>query len=683
MGLGDTRVGRLVVEIVGDSSGLSTAFDDAGKKTEGFKGKIAGIGSSIAALAGPAIIGGVLAVGAGFTKATMDAMGFEKQMATVYTLMPDASAEARDKMVADVKTVAKEMGILPDAVVPALYDALGAGVPEDNVFEFIEIAHKAAIGGITDLSTTVDGLTSVVNAYGADVLDAATASDVIFQTVKVGKASFAELAGSLYNVVPTAQALGVTFGEVGAALAAMTSQGVPTRVATTQLRQMLVELSKEGTATSDMFRELSGTSFREFIAGGGTVQEALQLMEKRAQAAGVGINDLFGSVEGGSAALTLTGKGTEAFTSALAEMDNATGATDKAFETMEGTLSRQLDKIGAKFSAMSVELGGKFLPVLRDGIVPIISDYVVPAIGAVGDGLSLIFNAVGSWWSGDGQGVFSGVTDAWDEVVRVLQPGIMAMIKFVQGEVQMISDWWDENGALIVEAVGVVMGAIQAVITPVLNAIVALFEWVWPYVSHLVENNISIILDIVTLFCQILTGDWDGAWQTVQGIVETSVNSIRTVAAGGFNALATGIEFVMNGISDFIFGIWKSIVQTVADSINHMIDLINGFIEAANSVTSKVGITLPTLPKIELDFGDIEAPHLSIPKLEIPVVITPSSDAAAGAGESSTQTASSSVAGGGVHIDTLVVQSPKADAPTMAFETRRALRTLGSRGAGI
>jgi TP901 family phage tail tape measure protein len=682
MGLGDTRVGRLVVEIVGDSSGLSTAFDDAGKKTEGFKGKIAGIGSSIAALAGPAIIGGVLAVGAGFTKATMDAMGFEKQMATVYTLMPDASAEARDKMVADVKTVAKEMGILPDAVVPALYDALGAGVPEDNVFEFIEIAHKAAIGGITDLSTTVDGLTSVVNAYGADVLDAATASDVIFQTVKVGKASFAELAGSLYNVVPTAQALGVTFGEVGAALAAMTSQGVPTRVATTQLRQMLVELSKEGTATSDMFRELSGTSFREFIAGGGTVQEALQLMEKRAQAAGVGINDLFGSVEGGSAALTLTGKGTEAFTSALAEMDNATGATDKAFETMEGTLSRQLDKIGAKFSAMSVELGGKFLPVLRDGIVPIISDYVVPAIGAVGDGLSLIFNAVGSWWSGDGQGVFSGVTDAWDEVVRVLQPGIMAMIKFVQGEVQMISDWWDENGALIVEAVGVVMGAIQAVITPVLNAIVALFEWVWPYVSHLVENNISIILDIVTLFCQILTGDWDGAWQTVQGIVETSVNSIRTVAAGGFNALATGIEFVMNGISDFIFGIWKAIVQTVADSINHMIDLINGFIEAANSVTSKVGITLPTLPKIELDFGDIEAPHLSIPKLEIPVVVTPSSDAAAGAGESSTQTASSSVAGGGVHIDTFVVQSPKADAPTMAFETTRALRTLGSRGAG-
>jgi hypothetical protein len=35
----------------------------------------------------------------------------------------------------------------------------------------------------------------------------------MFQTVNVGKVSFEDLANRLYNVVPTAQALGISFGE--------------------------------------------------------------------------------------------------------------------------------------------------------------------------------------------------------------------------------------------------------------------------------------------------------------------------------------------------------------------------------------------------------------------------------------------------------------------------------------
>src|SRR5690554_3689738 len=98
------------------------------------------------------------------------------------------------------------MGVVTKDVVPALYQSLSAGVPKDNVFEFLEVANKAAIGGIAKLETSVDGLSSVVNAYGSDVLDVGKASDLMFTAIRLGKTSFDELSSSLYNVIPTASA---------------------------------------------------------------------------------------------------------------------------------------------------------------------------------------------------------------------------------------------------------------------------------------------------------------------------------------------------------------------------------------------------------------------------------------------------------------------------------------------
>jgi len=352
----------------GVTAGIKDHLASLGTHFDAAKAKLAGIGSSVAttmkSLAVPIAAVGA-AGGAAAVYGVKKFADFEQGMNQVFTLMPGASAEVRDQMVADVKKISSEMGIMTDQTIPALYDALGAGVPPENVFAFLETAQKAAVGGATDIMTTVDGLTSVVNAYGADVLDVGTASDIMFQTVNVGKVSFEELANRLYNVVPTAQALGISFGEVGAAIAAMTAQGVPAGVATTQLRQMFVELSKEGGKTSELFKSLAGQSFREFIAGGGTVQEALQLLEKYAGEANVGINDLFGSVEAGAGALVLTGRGTEAFSDALATMETAAGATESAYQTMEQGINRQLEKLAAEFNVIVLDLAGALVPVVN------------------------------------------------------------------------------------------------------------------------------------------------------------------------------------------------------------------------------------------------------------------------------------------------------------------------------
>jgi TP901 family phage tail tape measure protein len=330
---------------------LSGAVNDTQKKI-----------SKQAKILGAAVGAAAIGIGVAGTMAFVD---FERSMNEVFTLVPGTSQKAMDAMTNDVKNFAKEFGVLPDKVVPALYQALSAGVPSGNVFEFLEVAQKAAKGGVTDLTTAVNGISSVMNAYGAETVNATQASDLMFTAVRMGKTTFEEMSAALFQVTPTAAALGVKFGDVTAALASMTAQGVPTSVATTQLRQLFVELSKEGTKTSDVFEKISGKSFKKFVAEGGNTQQALQMLEKHAADTGVGVNDLFGSVEAGSAALSLTGKGTETFTKNLAEMGKSAGATEGAFNQMDQGLGPVIDKLKAFAAVLLIEIGTKIAPVIE------------------------------------------------------------------------------------------------------------------------------------------------------------------------------------------------------------------------------------------------------------------------------------------------------------------------------
>lgn len=375
---------------------VAELFGEIDLRNDKFNTKLDGVRGALGGIPGAAKLASVgisAAFVAGAAKSFTAFASFEKGMNEVFTLLPGISAASMSKMTGQVKSFSKEFGVLPDKVVPALYQAISAGIPPNNVFKFLEVAQKAAIGGVTELTVAVDGITSVVNAYGADVISATKASDLMFTAVRLGKTNFEELSASLFNVVPIASALGVEFGNVTAAIAAMAAQGTPTSVATTQLRQMLVELSKAGTATSDAFQSISGKSFKEFVAGGGNVQEALKLLEEHAKNTGVGVNDLFGSVEAGNAALALTGKGAEKFTETLKGMDESAGATDKAYQQMEQGISRVVDKLKAWAAVIVLDVGEKIAGVARFiidnwdkikpvliGVATVITAVLVPAI---------------------------------------------------------------------------------------------------------------------------------------------------------------------------------------------------------------------------------------------------------------------------------------------------------------
>lgn len=331
------------------------------KKTQGFGSRIASA-LKMGAVVGVAALG---AVGAASLKMGMD---FEKALGEVRTLLPEISDEAFGKMRGDILAMSKEMGIATDKAVPALYQAISAGVPKENVMEFLRANAKLAIGGVTDLETAVDLTTTALNAFGLEASETERVSDILFTGVKLGKTTVQELGASLFQVAPAAAAANVPLEQVTAALATLTASGTPTSVAATQIRQAIVELGKEGTKANLAFQDIANVGFRQFMEEGGDMGEAMDMLAKKAEEEGVAVSDLFGSVEAGLGIQVLAGEGFDKFTDSLEATGSATGATDKAFATMEKTVSRKLAKAINYVKVTMTAFGSKVLPVLVKGI---------------------------------------------------------------------------------------------------------------------------------------------------------------------------------------------------------------------------------------------------------------------------------------------------------------------------
>ena len=172
------------------------------------------------------------AVAAGLVLATRSAMEFEKAMAEVSPLV-DETPEGMKRLSDSVRKLSVEYGQAPTDQARALYQVISAGAQgAAEQMENLEAANKLAVGGVTDVATAADGLTTVLNAYAADGLTATDVSDILFTTMKGGKTTIGELSGSIGNVATIAAQTGVDFDQLGAAVATLTKKGINTTAIT-------------------------------------------------------------------------------------------------------------------------------------------------------------------------------------------------------------------------------------------------------------------------------------------------------------------------------------------------------------------------------------------------------------------------------------------------------------------
>ena len=276
--------------------------------------------------------------------AIQDMIAFQKQLSTVNTLLK-GSREELNKFADEFINLSIRTGQAKEDIANGAYQALSSGVAKEDLVNFLEVATKTAQAGLTTTETSIQTISSIMNAYKMTATEAADIADWLLTVQNKGVTTVGELGSYLSDVTSIAAPLNIALNDVGAALAQMTQNGNSTAKSTTMLKTMLSELSKEGQKAADVFTKIAGQSFRDFIANGGDLQGALNLMEQHAKSTNKSIVDLFGSVEAGSAALNLTGLNAQKFSEKLEDMKNKSGELNSSYAIATANIKTEWDRL--------------------------------------------------------------------------------------------------------------------------------------------------------------------------------------------------------------------------------------------------------------------------------------------------------------------------------------------------
>lgn len=171
----------------------------------------------------------------------------EQGVANVLTLLDDSAAVARFRgRIQGAAQDAVTLGFSVQDSTKALFDTVSALGANDAAFKAFEVSQRLAKAGVTDLSVAVDGVTSLMNAYGAETTSAELVANAFFTAQKKGKTTVALLASNIGKVAPIAKTAGIGLEELLATTAQLTLGGLSTEEATTALRQAIAALLKPG-----------------------------------------------------------------------------------------------------------------------------------------------------------------------------------------------------------------------------------------------------------------------------------------------------------------------------------------------------------------------------------------------------------------------------------------------------
>lgn len=295
---------------------------------------------------------------------------------TMMTLGDEAKAMA-PKMREASLVMSKELPFSAAEMQSAMTDALASGVKggEEGIQNFAETAGKLATGGRASLESVVKGLSGTINAFGDTSEKSGQYADQMFNIVNFGVATIEELNSSLSQVTPTASSVGLSFGQVGGAVALMTQKGIPAAQATTKLNALLLEMAKPSAGISESLKAagVSQEQFAKSIKEKGLVS-ALETLQAGFTKTGKTATQAFSSSEAGAAFNSLMSD-MGALKQSMSDVENTTGSAQKAYEEM----SKSIDVKTKQFKAT---LDSAFVGV-------------IDSMGSLGPGLITVVQSMG------------------------------------------------------------------------------------------------------------------------------------------------------------------------------------------------------------------------------------------------------------------------------------------------
>lgn len=549
--------------------------------------------------------GALLAAGAAVTTLAVKTAGdFDSSFREITTLI-DLPAQALDQFRGDVLDYASGSTQAIGDVTGALYSLVSAGNDTEEALTLLANAEQLAVGGKTELSTAANGLAGVMNAYGAEASNAEQYTDAMFVAMKNGMTTIDELASSLPQVTGLASQLGVDFDTLVSAVSALTTTGLSTSQAVTQVgaalnsilgpsqqaKTLADELGIEFSATALEAKGLDGFLLDLAEATGGNAEQ---------------MNTLFGSTEATRAVLALIGPVAEQFGINLDDMGEKAGATATAFGKMVDDIDNGTTRIKNAMIGVLVGIGQ---PVLDEfsGIQEAIAG-IFSAIGAsIDDGQLNQFTALLESVFSDVEATLQDVAQNLPEALELADwSGFLNGIEAIRTAVSELFDGADlttaEGLAQVITKLGTgfellseyTAGTITA-IGPFIEQLADLAGWImeidpaWVAMMGTIGGSAVVLTTVLSAFSSFLNilnslAGAKGAIPAVTGASSKLATALGTSSKVGLWGAALGAAYGVKQLYDRLDE-FNSFKLTFSDELKEELDKTSGAQKAATEVS--------------------------------------------------------------------------------------------------
>ena len=642
---GKNKTYELMLKIGGKVDGsLKTACSTADKnlaalgKTAKTAGKIAA-GAMVAAATAVATLG---------TAAVKSAAEYEAQLANVSTLLTGTEAEvaARTAEIGDqVLKISNRTGVATADLTDGMYQVVSAFGDSADAAAILETAAKSAAAGNATTTDSINLLSAVTKGYGDTSAEAVQqAADLAFATVRLGQTSFPELAAGMGKVIPLASTLGLEQEQLWGAMATLTGVTGSTAEVVTQMKATMQAFLSPSKNMQAALKNMGYESGQALLESKG-LQGSLDALKDAVGGNELAFAGLFSSVEAQTAVLAMAGNQAENLTSKTAEMYEATGAANTAFERQTNNLKydiKMIKNLGANFLT---QLGTNILPYVREfaeAALPVVSE-ALEKIGGYMTGTIIPAAKTAAKWISEHRTLIlalaAGIASA-TVAFKTMKTAATA-IKAVK-ELKTVWEAASKGGATLANAsklLTVKFLAISAAIAVAVAIGVLIYKnWdkikakavelgakiseVWGNiktgVSEAVANLVSAFQSNFPLLSAYLSGWWksvSAAWENVKAIFANIIDFVQNVFAGNWSAAWDNIVAIFGNVFGMIVNLAKAPINGVISAINWVLEKINSI-----SVTipdwvpgvggKTLGFNIPTIPALAAG-GIATAPTLA------------------------------------------------------------------------
>lgn len=307
------------------------------------------------------------ALGSGVTEGAAQMTGsfasFDQAMYNTQSVLGASQDEFEELRKLALK-LGEDLPVSAQEAAEGFYTLASSGWDVADVMEHTDAIMKAAVAGNTDFATAAGITTATLGAFQDQGYEVNDVLDILMQTVKKGRTTFAELAETMPYLGSAAASAGISLEDVGASIDQVRNAGVPASMAGTSLAQAISALAKPSEEAADLMSQYGIVMYEnaegglDFVKTMAEMSTSLSDLEPGLERAAV-LEEIFGKRGMKAAAAML--ENTDVLI-ANREAMYESGVAVETYETQMEGAGNQLRILEGRLENARMKIGEQLLP---------------------------------------------------------------------------------------------------------------------------------------------------------------------------------------------------------------------------------------------------------------------------------------------------------------------------------